>query len=724
MSIKLLNFSTPKSNQKIIIINAGLFIALVLVVIAITTIYISQEKYFYYWDFANYSHKTQELASAFANSIPQGFKYLNNSLSQDYNAIPCLPLVPFTLLFGESRLVFILSCALVYIVPFSLIAGTIATKLIAANPLAVFWSTAFLTLLLPQTWIGIFRGYPDLGAAVIMGLTILVYLKEMRLKYWWQIPSLGFLLGLAILFRRHYAYSARAFFVAMIFQGLILFCTQTRNSRKQLLQNLTRYGIAIGLVALTSLLTMYIIAPEFTSRAFNVNYGNLYSSYESPIGQVFYSLVRSNGLIILLMSILGYGIGTLTRTFLRPKIYFLILFAFISIMQWMLLARLNFENHYATHFLIFFVLGIEALIITTILILTRKVRLWTLMLIITFLIANCLAGLTPIGTWDNLSSRGISWKDYVRYRPVIANSYPPLIRQDYEQVSEMIQYLRKVTPQSEPIYVAASSNSLSADLITWAEMQLYGKENRKLKILESPMVDSRDFYPLRYLPVAQYVLVANPFQYHLSPQEHDVVKVVVDCFQENCQFAQDFQKMPQSFKLQEDITVDIYQRITPTSLKTILNSLKLMQEKIQPKPGSEIDWLVAESKEGDIGMGRKNDQKNVQIHTSLHTKSKSILYYGKVPEYITLKGIFHASNCSGMDQVSLKLMTLNNDGDVINSTEDVLFSVNQSTDFSLSLTGKDAAYLYLTLTPELSSDLNSKIDPICYVKLDNLNLIN
>lgn len=188
-------------------IDLFLLMGLILVTAAIATFYISSEKFFYYWDLANYSNKTSELVESFRSSPHQAIKTFVKSLSDDYSQLPCLLLVPFIFLFGDSRIVYIVSSALVYIVPFSLVMGMLATKIIPVHSRLVFWSTTFLTLLIPPTWISTLRGYPDIGAAVLIGLAVLIYLKDIKLKIWWQAPLIGVLLALAILFRRHFAYN-------------------------------------------------------------------------------------------------------------------------------------------------------------------------------------------------------------------------------------------------------------------------------------------------------------------------------------------------------------------------------------------------------------------------------------------------------------------------------------------------------------------------------------
>jgi hypothetical protein len=194
-------------------------------------------------------------------------------------------------------------------------------------------------------------------------------------------------------------------------------------------------------------------------------------------------------------------------------------------------------------------------------------------------VSNILLGLTPIGQFNN------------SFRPFFAANFPPLVRKDYNTVIQLIEYLRKTTSNDEPIYVAASSSILNYSLFTEVEKQLYGTKNSRLNILKTSDIDSRDFYPIQEILQAQYVIIASPFQHHLPPEEQDVVKVVLDAFTENWELAQDFKRLTDQFFLDENVVVTIYRRTRLTSPETALYTLKIMQERIQPKPGNSYEWI-------------------------------------------------------------------------------------------------------------------------------------
>jgi hypothetical protein len=270
------------------LVNFFLLAVMIIFTVIVTNLYVSSERYFYYFDLSNYSNQTSELVASLRESPIKAIWEFYISLSSDYSKLPCLLLIPFISILGDSRWIYICSCAIVYIVPFSLVVGAIAAKLIPIYPRIVFWSTAFLCLLMPATWIAVLRGYPDIGGAFLIGLAVLIYLQDLRLNNRWKALLIGVLLALSILFRRHFAYSARAFLGALILQTFIISMIDGRNQPlKKTVRDLKRYGIWITLTVIISLVTLTVLGPKFVYRLVTVNFRELYSSYEQPISEIF-----------------------------------------------------------------------------------------------------------------------------------------------------------------------------------------------------------------------------------------------------------------------------------------------------------------------------------------------------------------------------------------------------------------------------------------------------
>lgn len=207
-------------------VNAIFLALLALIIVTITSIYISSERNFHWW--VDWYYPTIRIAAAFRDSPSEAIQLVQQTLVQERNRLYVLPLVPFILIFGSSRLVYEISLALVYLLPLPLVMGAIATQLIQAHSQTVFWSTALLTLLIPVNWIPTFMGIPDTGGAVLIGLAAFVYLQDVRLKQWWRVPLIGSLIGLSVLLRRHFVYGGAALLGAVALQGLMFFAAEVR----------------------------------------------------------------------------------------------------------------------------------------------------------------------------------------------------------------------------------------------------------------------------------------------------------------------------------------------------------------------------------------------------------------------------------------------------------------------------------------------------------------
>ncbi len=221
----------PRASRRVevrqkIRVNAGFIALLALIIVTITFLYVSSERNFHWW--VDWYYPTIRIAAAFRDSPSEAIKLVQQTLVEERNRLYTLPLVPFILIFGSSRLVYEIGLALVYLLPLPLVMGAIATQLIPAHKQTVFCSTALLTLLIPVNWIPTFMGIPDTGGSVFIGLAALVYLQDVRLKQWWRVPLIGVLIGLSIILRRHFVYGGVALLGAMALQGLVFFAAEVR----------------------------------------------------------------------------------------------------------------------------------------------------------------------------------------------------------------------------------------------------------------------------------------------------------------------------------------------------------------------------------------------------------------------------------------------------------------------------------------------------------------
>jgi hypothetical protein len=676
------------------------FVFLFVCIFLIAYIYISNEKYFYFWDYANYSDKVNHLVEKWQLSPLKVIEKVVDSLGDNYTDLPSLLILPFRLVFGGSRLVFILSLALVYLLPFSLMMGHVATLLIAAPKRLVFWSTAFTSILIPTVWVPILRGYPDIGSVVLIAIAITIYWKDFRLKKTKSILAIAALMSVAVFFRRHFAYGFRAFALALILDTV---WTYLRTYKKYSYRHLFRVAFT-RTKRISALIVFFLIfSPILVFKTLFIDYRTLYSSYEVSLSENFIYYGESYGWIIWFLATLGFFLGFLTKILNLRQAQFLILFGLCSVIQWIFFSR-QLGVHYTTHFSIFIVLGVSTLFwsIGTI---KQKIKRWSILALHGAILGiNFCLGLTFIG------------QKYFPNRTIFAVNEPPLIRQDYETFVQLLKYLSKINPEKKQIYVGASSWSFNSSIIKSGGSYL--QPPIQLPVVGTSDIDSRDVYPLYRLLKAHYVVIATPFQHHLAPSEQQVVQVVMDTFDQNWRFTQDFKLLPFQFHLEKNITVKIYERIRPASVGTILETLEQFRTRVLRKPGQETYWLTLASEQGtEISKDPIFDKTNIFPISVNPQKSVPLLYFGKIPQKFRLEGKISLPQCNDLKTIEMRWTFLNQTGQAI-ASQKMIQSLEQERSFSLISSRQGASYLRL----DLHGNPDQREASDCMISLNNIQI--
>jgi hypothetical protein len=266
--------------RHVLLISGALVSLLALVIAGVTFLYVSGERFFYCWDYSGYQDLTIDLATSFRDSPTEAVDRVRRSLGDDYPQVVIVPLVPFMLAAGghESRMVYVQSLALMYLLPFTLVMGAIAVTLLPLCPRWVLGSTAALTLLIPMAWVPTLRGSPDTAGALLIALAVLIYVQDIDLKHWWRVPLIGFLVAAAMLLRRHFAYSGIAFMMAVALQALITFLVQVRQHGRRALSDVLSSALRIGLMGTSALVTLAVLGWAFVQNVLGHDFAALYAS--------------------------------------------------------------------------------------------------------------------------------------------------------------------------------------------------------------------------------------------------------------------------------------------------------------------------------------------------------------------------------------------------------------------------------------------------------------
>ncbi|MDV2994380.1 MAG: hypothetical protein N4J56_004034 [Chroococcidiopsis sp. SAG 2025] len=702
-------------------VNLSLLALLVLLTAIATVLYTSSERNFHWW--IDWYYKTIEVSRAFRQSPIVGISNILQSLGAERNKIYTLPLVPFILLFGESRSVYQIGLALVYLLPFSLVMGGLGTRLISANSIAVFWLTTIFSLLIPVNWIPTFLGIPDTGGAVLIGLAVWIYLQDMRLKRWWRVPAIGVLLGLAILFRRHFTYGAIAVLVAMSLQASIFFWTAKRIKPQIAWQKLRQVAVKIGLIAIICFFTIAAIAWQFTYNALVTDYRGLYASWGFPINTIVELYAAYFGWATLILAALGFLAGILTRTLYLPAFSFIWLFGVVSTVEWLILLR--YANvFYCLHLTPIVVLGLASGVWTACLRLKGYFRYLALGIVVCYLASNLAIALTPIGNFQH------------SLRSLWALNIPPLVRADYDEVIRLVAYLRQIATTKKPIYIVGFQRlQLNSGMVRAVERSVYKQTDRdNLLLLGVPQVDSQDFYPVERLLQAEYVVIPHPlpnFESNFTKvpvvgewlplKEHDVVTVVSDAFRQNWAIARDFQLLPVKFRIADGTVVSIYRRLRPTSIKTAIHTLAIMQQKIGQRPGGQLDWMSLSHLWQDNKV-TKNITRTYRLLTyavrERGIQPISFLYLGTLTNrtQVTGKVTLFGKTCNG---ATLTIEMRDRQGQLLSAIASPSIT-SKSRKFQVSLASQNSESTYLLLNVQMS-DKNDLIKS-CIVEIDSLKV--
>lgn len=694
----------------------GLIVGLLLITIVITVPYIRSQQAFLGGDINDSFYQfLLEVTDGFRQSPLVAFQLIHQSFDRDYNKLFSLPLIPFVLAFGNSYLVYVISLAIVYFIPFTLVMGAIATQLIPVYPQAVFASTSLIAALITPNWITMLQGYPDISAALIIALAIWVCLQGIRQDFiWlfpfrWQIPLLGFLFGVAVLFRRHFVYAVIAVLGAVFIYTAVVFGLQLRHNARAAWRNLWQFGLRISLVIATSSITLLLLAWRFTLRALTEDYVSLYDSWSRPWFDVFSFYSSLYGWLIWILAIAGFVAGLCTRMLNLPVAVLISSCGGVSIGLWLFKLRYT-ETYYALHFVPFLLLGVSAFVWTIGLQLSRIKRSLFLALFSCLLLINAVFGITAFSQNNQVSQISAA------IRPWLAASFPPPIRSDYDRVVQVVDFLRQLAPAQEPIFVVYTAH-LPMHLLKAAERTVYGKDGSILNLNQGSPTDSDGFYPLPDLLKAEYVVVTQPFVAWNAP-EQQVIKTVFDAFTQEWELTQDFERLSQRFSLQGNTAVNIYRRIRPTPIDRAVRTLHTLQTQVNKPLGKQRDWIsLNPSPDASVKRNRKNQQLNLSaiVPAANQNNPASFLYLATLPESAEVKG--QAVLSQTCVSVRLAVSSLNQQGQLVNAMQTL--QLTQTSPLNLELNSTGASYLLLQAS---QPQANAETPEPCLLKINNLQV--
>lgn len=676
---------TWKKSTAILYAHAALGLAMLLYVFWLTYWYVSSERTFYYWDRATYRDIALSLFSVASQSIPAALQSVYQSFRNDYNAIFAIPLAPFLRIFGVSRMAFEQALAFIYLVPYSLALGLVATAVLSAPRRAVFWTTAFLTLLIPVSWIPILRGYPDAGAAMLMALAVWLFIRQPR-SGWIQAAAIGVLLSLAILFRRHFAFDVIAFFSAMLFQRSWGWYTASRAAGRIDWRHALSAVLEIAVVGVAVLAVLFLLGRPFLERSLGTNYLALYDSFARPVPDVLAWFSGAFGVLTWSIGLLGYALGLYFRTVRSERIRFLLVYAVVAAALWLFWVRES-GYHYTLHMSMLVIPGWAIAGWTIYLRAARRWRVPLLGGLLSSLIVTMVLTLAPV----SLPTTGA-------LAALLPRNYAPEVLASYQGVEQLIRYLRTETTPGAPVYVLNANTLLNNDLARIAEPTLFGDHNRKLYFLVVPTSDSRDQYPLVGLLQAKYLVLAEGHRRNHQVLDHNkVTTLVADLFTGGWGVARAFERLPARFPLGKRAEASIHARVRQNTLAEMLETLRFFQDNMPKRPGRQLAWLPL-MPDPSISISNKPGGYNIVLSpTSADPAAYRLLYIDNVPATGVVRGSLTASRGECPD-LTFQVSTVDA-GDGVTLQQQATLARRGTQPLDLAFTAHSARALLLEITP-------------------------
>jgi hypothetical protein len=522
--------------------------------------YLNQEHYIHFWDTSGYWIMYQDFGDLFKQDPSQALSELMTSIRyNEYNLLPILPLMPFHFLFGDGRLPYILAIVNLYAFPSILLFFFLFKFYFPFSPgKQSFLPYVFsLTLLfLPQFWVPVLRGFPDVIGVFIITMIMLLYFRHpIEKQSVIRILLISILLLLVILMRRWYAYWVVSFFIALFFDGFIFRYPSYRFDIKKYMPVL-RNSLLIGIL---SVFLLFLIAGPVVKRMMLKDYADLHSAYRD-YDSLIVPLKRIHdyfGFIPVFLFLFGALLSILNQETRRYSLFLFMQIIFI----FLLFSRTqNFgPQHY--YLLIPTITVFMSLIVIKILYsrpMLYKISLLVLFVFIYFINFSC--ALIP-KTYAYFERFNYPFSDVRHF---------PLVRKDLGAINDLLITLdHLIQSKNDLIYVLSSSYTLNEEiLINGSRLNHMTIRNHFLPVYH---VDKRDGFPHQFYD-AKYIILGEPIQYHLNPNDQKVIGILGEQILQQKGIGSSYERLPYEFSLDNNVKALIYEKKFPVE-KTDIEDL-------------------------------------------------------------------------------------------------------------------------------------------------------
>lgn len=481
-----------------------------------------------YWDNAGFWLTSRNLAKVFRED---GLIFVirdifSSVFTEDYNFIIAVPTAVLAYIFGDGRMVYILGVVNFYLYPLIMFIYVFARRKSSCPLLCtLLTASAFPFLFFVST-----QGYIDAGAIVLAALALWLWYADRHGQDISHSFIIGIVLAAAMVLRRWLVFFAIAYIAAFVVDSIVY--------KKKISTIIWLFvSLAFGL--------LFLFQPYVTVKLM-ANYSGMYSAYDLGLSTDFFTFVHYIGLIILCAALAVMTVMLIKKQTRREGLFMLLLLAVCFAVF------VKIQSHGEQH-LMLYIPALFFLICTGYSYLLHKKR------IIAAAAVAAAVSVLPVYNAVTADNSKVGSK-IVTLEPCI--SCMPSQREDADQILALDYWLdENVGDKGKRVAVLASSLTFNREILYNAEASLNikrtSKSNREVYMPWLPQVDGRDDIPYEILKT-EFVLVADPIQTHLAPENQKVVTVPAQSFLNNTDIANAFEKLDVSFKVGWDKSINVY----------------------------------------------------------------------------------------------------------------------------------------------------------------------
>lgn len=502
--------------------------------------------------------------------------------TQEYTSLACFWAVPFLQFMGDDYAQWVLVCYGMYALPFLLILWLgLRTWLLEKGLGSALWALPWVVVLCPALFIALLNNPSDVsGLPIAGGLLMAALMGRLEGRPWYMALVLAVLLVVMVALKRYYLFWGVACLVGSGLSGLAKLrssdaATPTL-SWKPLLSSWVFLGISVSLV----LVVWYGFMPSFLTRTFFNNYAQTFTGHR--YGDRWMDL-------------------TLFTYYFAPLFVGVVLFSWVRLPQkFPAIGVLLFTSFLLAFFGLLYVQSFD----------------WNHYLIL----IGVLWASAVLGIWTNLSGRRLSlaatglvvwgflnmgaafWPafPYVSFlNPVLfthTHLYPE-VRSDLSSLEQLVSYLKYETQgTSQRVYVLASSPDYNEDVLRALQMPYSLDPFPSLyQPWEHASVDKKHGFA-RALVQAEYVVVGDPVQLHIRPEEQTLITWPAQQILQGHGIGTSYRAI-QTFPVGQDVKLHVYQKVKGISYATYQAHLAYYKERYPDFPGmyqwGPLDFMLA-----------------------------------------------------------------------------------------------------------------------------------